>query len=527
MKFSTPIFLSALASAAIIRRDDNDHGWNGDRDADGTPKFQHVAAFSIDGLHASDIDRWLAAKATSNISKMLEHGYRYTNAYTTFPSDSFPGTLAQYSGAFPRDTGLWYDDVWDRAFYPPNSSCVLAAGAPKGAEGMISTYGKFEAETKFLIVVYAEPLDFDPDKLFSGGINPLNLPEAIVDGKCEPIYPHQRIRVNTAFEIVVAAGKKTAYADKHPAYDLVRGPSGTGLSTGYFPEINSLVAGGADFTANVSVCMQYDKLHVDAFLNWLDAKEPANSEGSLHGVVPTLWGGNFQSVSVGQKTAGYTKSKLDFTPDLETAVQFVDDSLGAVIDKLKAKNLYDETLMIVCSKHGQSPIDPSLFKKVDPDLFTKEVGVNTSFITFDDIALIFLEDRTDLNKAVANLNAHKSDLRIDQIIYGQQQIDLGFGDATKDSAVPDIIVQPLLGTIYTTSKSKIAEHGGNSENDRHIACFAHNPKLDKHTIDEQVFTTQVAPTILKVLGFDPQKLHGVKKENTQPLPGFGGWGWGY
>jgi hypothetical protein len=519
MKFSTPIFLSALASAAIIRRDDSDDGWNGDRNADGTPKFQHVAAFSIDGLHASDIDKWLAKKGTSTISKMLQHGYRYTNAFTTFPSDSFPGTLAQYAGAFPRTTGLWYDDIWDKAFYPPNSNCVL----PAGAEGTINTYGKFEAETKFLIVAYDESLDFDPDKLFSGGINASNLPEAIVDGKCQRIYPHQRPRVNNAFEIVVAAGKKTAYTDKHPAYDLVRGPSGTGLSTGYFPEINSIVPGtDVAFTANVSTCMQYDELHVKAFLTWLDGKEPPNSEGGLDGAIPTLWGGNFQSVSVGQKTAGYIAKTFDFTPQLETAVQFVDESLGAVIDKLKDKKIYDETLMIVCSKHGQSPIDPGLFKKVDPKLFTTEIGVKTSFITFDDIALIFLENRADLDKAVANLNAHKSDLSIDQIIYGQQQIDLGFGDATKDSAVPDIIVQPIVGTIYTTSKSKIEEHGGNSENDRHVACFAHNPKLHKHTIDGRVYTTQVAPTILKALGFDPQKLQGVKKENTQPLPGFGG-----
>lgn len=364
--------------------------------------------------------------------------------------------------------------------------------------------------------------------VFSGGIDPVNLPEAIVDGKCKQIYPHQSIRVNTVQEIVVAAGKKTAYADKHPAYDLVRGPSGTGLTTGYFPEINSIVdSSGADFTANVSICMTYDQFHVNAFLTWLDGSVPDHSEGSLNGAIPSLFGGNFQSVSVGQKTAGYVKGSLDFTSGLETAVQFVDNSLGAVINKLKAKNIYDETLMIVCSKHGQSPIDPTLFKEVDPAVFTKEVGVNTSFITFDDIALIFLEDRADLDKAVANLNAHKDDLRIDQIIYGQHQIDLGFGDATKDPDVPDIIVQPIMGTIYTTSKSKIAEHGGDSENDRHVACFAHNPKLKKQTFNGQVYTTQVAPTILKALGLDPQKLIGVKAENTQPLPGFGGWGWGY
>lgn len=350
----------------------------------------------------------------------------------------------------------------------------------------------------------------------------MNLPEKIVKGKCQPSYPHSRVRVNTAFEIVVAAGKKTAYADKHPAYDILRGPSGTGLTTGYFPEVNSLVAGGADYTANVSICIVWDTLHVNAFLDWLDGKVPANSEGSLNGSLPTLWGGNFQSVSVGQKTAGYVKGTLDFTPDLETAVKFVDHSLGAVINKMKAKNVYDDTLIIVCSKHGQSAIDPTLFKEVDPAVFAKEIGVNTSFITTDDIALVYLENPADIDKAVANLNAHKSDLRIDKIIYGQQQIDMGFGDATTDPAVPDIIVQPLAGTIYTTSKSKIAEHGGGAEDDRHVACFVHNPRLDKQTFNGLVYTTQVAPTILKVLDLDPTKLGGVVIENTQPLPGFGG-----
>jgi hypothetical protein len=35
-----------------------------------------------------------------------------------------------------------------------------------------------------------------------------------------------------------------------------------------------------------------------------------------------------------------------------------------------------------------------------------------------------------------------------------------------------------------------------------------------------VSTRQVAPTILKVLGLDPDKLQGAKLEGTQPLPGF-------
>jgi hypothetical protein len=35
-----------------------------------------------------------------------------------------------------------------------------------------------------------------------------------------------------------------------------------------------------------------------------------------------------------------------------------------------------------------------------------------------------------------------------------------------------------------------------------------------------VATTQIAPTILKVLGLDPDELDGVRIEGTPMLPGF-------
>jgi hypothetical protein len=38
-------------------------------------------------------------------------------------------------------------------------------------------------------------------------------------------------------------------------------------------------------------------------------------------------------------------------------------------------------------------------------------------------------------------------------------------------------------------------------------------------IDRRVMTTQVAPTILRSLGLDPDDLHSVKLEGTQVLPG--------
>ena len=137
-------------------------------------------------------------------------------------------------------------------------------------------------------VVYDESVDYNKTELFSGGINPANLPQAIINGKCTNIYPHMRTRVNTAFEVVVGAGYKTAYTDKHPAYDLMRGPSGKGLSEGYFPEIAAV---GPTVEDNIA----YDQYHVNAWLDWIEGKDIAEAEGSLGGNVPTLFGGNFQA----------------------------------------------------------------------------------------------------------------------------------------------------------------------------------------------------------------------------------------
>ena len=364
-------------------------------------------------------------------------------------------------------------------------------------------------------VNYDQSLDYNSTKLFSGGINPDNLPQAIVKGKCQVIYPHQRLRVNTIWEVVRSKGRETAYADKHPAYDLVRGPSGKGLTVGYFPEISSTAN-------NVNATIAYDQLHVDAFLQWIDGKTPANSEVQAPGLkkTPVLFGGNFQAVSVGQKTDGYENGTLNFTPQLLKALDFVDASFKSIVAALKSKGIYDETLIIVASKHGQAPIDPKLLQKVNPDLIVPATGVNVSFVTTDDIALIFLNDHSTVNTAVKNLNAARGTLQIQDIIFGDRLTDMGFGNPLTDPAVPDIIVRPNLGVIYTTSKTKIAEHGGLSDDDRKVACFVSNPKLRKVSYAQRVSTTQVAPTILEALGLSSSALEGVRAQGTRSLPGF-------
>lgn len=324
--------------------------------------------------------------------------------------------------------------------------------------------------------------------------------------------------------MLVSHGLQTAYTDKHPAYDLVRGPSGTGLTTGYFPEIEAIPG------SNVSATIAYDLLHVNAWLAWLDGQVPANSEGALT-TIPSFFAGNLQAVNVGQKVGGYENTTgLPFSPLLLEAIDSVDAAIGAVVKKLKAKGIYNDTLIIVAAKHGQAPIDPELYAKVDPALIMNNTGVPTQWITTDDIALIFLNNTKDTTTAVANLEKIASEADIIDIFSGQQLVSIGLADeaAPRDPAVPDVIVEPREGVIYTTSTKKIAEHGGLSKDDRNVACFVSSPRLKKMVYTGRMNTTQIAPTIVEALGYSGSELKGAVAEGTVVLPGLGlgegGWG---
>jgi hypothetical protein len=63
---------------------------------------------------------------------------------------------------------------------------------------------------------------------------PVRRPRIARWGTCEVVLPHNFIRVNAIFGVGsangLANGLVTAYADKHPSYEFLNGPSGVGLS---------------------------------------------------------------------------------------------------------------------------------------------------------------------------------------------------------------------------------------------------------------------------------------------------------
>jgi len=89
-------------------------------------------------------------------------------------------------------------------------------------------------------------------------------------------------------------------------------------------------------------------------------------------------------------------------------------------------------------------------------------------------------------------------------------------------AIPDVLGIAQHGVVYTGGKAKIAEHGGDDPQDRNVPILVVSPGLEQGaTIGSPVETTQIAPTILALLGLSPEQLQAVRIEHTRVLPGTG------
>lgn len=154
-------------------------------------------------------------------------------------------------------------------------------------------------------------------------------------------------------------------------------------------------------------------------------------------------------------------------------------------------------------------------------------GVATAQVTGDDIFLIWLADQTQTQTAVNALEADKNGAntaRIQSVLSGAALAGQ-FHSPLVDPRTPGLIVQPIPGTVDSTSNAKASEHGGFATDDTHVALLVVNgadlssahPRAQM--INQAVRTYQVAPTILATLGLNPDQLTSVRVEHVRVLPG--------
>jgi len=255
--------LGLLGPALTVPASAND-GWGGKK------KIKHVLLVSVDGMHALDVANYVKNHPGSALAELAGHGITYSNSRTPANSDSFPGLLALVTGGSPLSHGLFYDVSYNRGIFDPtNTSC-------QGQPGNMQ--------------VFDESIDvYDSNNVSENVIDPAKLPRFInAQGKCAPFFPHNAMQSNTIFEVVKAEGGRTAWADKHPAYDLVNGPSGKGVDDLFTPEITN--APGFDATVSVVCTANNEKLKVQAILNEIKG---LTHDGSKKVGIPEVFGMNF------------------------------------------------------------------------------------------------------------------------------------------------------------------------------------------------------------------------------------------
>ncbi|AXC11663.1 hypothetical protein ACPOL_2339 [Acidisarcina polymorpha] len=540
--------------------------------APGTGPVKRVLLVSVDGMHAVDYYNCIRGISTVNDGKsycpalagLNSTAINYAAASTSKPSDSFPGLISIVTGGTSRYAGVYYDVAYDRSLDAPAKTTGNGLAAGPCTPGGTPTGTTTE---------YEEGIDIDQTKLNGGApgasltdggiasIDPAKLVRDPANG-CAPVFPWKFVRTNTIFSVIHQAGGYAAWSDKHPAYSAVSAGNGPGtLDDFYAPEINSNVVPlpgvvtptglscvtvpdpGSDTTAWTNSFQNiqcYDTLKVKAILNEIDGKSHL---GTATTQVPTIFGMNFQAVSVGQKlveksngvTGGYLDAIGTPSPALLSEIKFVDASIGEWINELKAKGLYDSTLIVITAKHGQSPIDPSRYiPQLNVGTSPATLLSNAGFIpnsestnnptgigpTEDDVSLLWLKDSADTDAAVKILedNAGPTGVALGQIYYGPS-LALNFNRPTVDPRTPDIIVTPNVGVTYSGSTKKLSEHGGFNHDDTNVILLVSNPAFKGNTIFSEVTTSQVAPTILSALGLDPNALAAVRVEHTQALPG--------
>ena len=549
----------ALTLASSMR------GIAADTKAVGSGNIKHVVLLSIDGMHAVDFYNCANGIAgvnggdpyCPNMAVLGQAGINYVNAESSKPTDSFPGMAALASGGSPKSTGLYYDVAYDRSLDAPAKTTGTGLAA-----GPCTPYATPTGTT----TDNDQGIDLDDTKL-NGGAPGAGLTEggiASIDPKklsrdpqngCAPVYPWNFIQTNTLFGVIHTAGGYTAWIDKHPSYSFVGGPGGTGLDDYYAPEVSSAVVplpgvktlegaacdpvrdtvGAGAWNASFENIQCYDAIKVYALLNQIAGKTHSGAPA----VTPAVFGMNFQSVYVGQSVneagvaaGGYKNAEAVPSAELLREIEYVDAAIGEIVNGLKTAGIYNNTLVIITAKHGESPIDPTRYVADGANTPATLLGNAIPFsesplnptgigATEDDVSVLWLKKGASVPAAVELLESNAAAIGLGEIYYGASlavNYNVGGLEPGEDPRSPDIIVTPNVGVTYSGSTAMIGDHGGFAHDDTNVMLLVSNPAFKARTVSAVVATRQVAPTIVKVLGLDPQALDAVRAEGTPVLP---------
>ena len=441
-----------------------------------------------------------------NLAALGTTGVNYVDASTSKPSDSFPGLMTIVSGATPRTLGVYYDVAYDRSLDGP--MIATGNGSPAGTCTPGAAPTGYETE-------YEEGIDLDQTKLNGGAPG-----ASLIDGRhCLARSEEAGSRSGEGMCAGVCPGSlcgrtrslgwsMTRAGMRHGRTSILRTRRWRGqhgmLDDFYSPEINSNVVAvpglttvsgiscatvpdpSSDLTAWTNSFQNiqcYDQLKVNAILHEIDGMDHL---GTTKTRTPTIFGMNFQAVSVGQKLIEGSRRaaiwmRRRHAGSLLSEIQFADEAIGRFVEELKDHGKYESTLIVITAKHGQSPIDSARYTADHSDR-----GAHHGAVTDHRSAVC----RTPSPMPATRLGPPRTTCRCCGCAraarpkrksrrcqatvpgdgqYRRHRADLLRGSALtqifnapglppKDPRTPDIIVVPNVGITYSKSTAKQAEH---------------------------------------------------------------------
>ncbi|MFD7157914.1 alkaline phosphatase family protein [Kribbella sp. NPDC059898] len=588
-KYSRPV-AAGLAAAAIAALCAVPLIGTSAQAANASHHTKHVLLISVDGMHQSDLDWYVATHPKSALAGLAHGGSEYTHALTSNPSDSDPGGTALMTGGNPRSTGVYYDVEYSHKVDEPGAACTpghpatggdvvydspddALPGVPDLATGAAHAFPSFDENGS---IYGPDGADRNPTLIMNLKNDASSFDKStfpIDPATCKNVMPWDYLGDNSIFQVVHAAGLRTAWSDKHAIYLSFNGPGSQGKSIDDFfgPEIDSqaVMPNGKpypqddDWAHIDAATKQYDGYKVQAMLNEIDGLDHS---GKSHVGTPAVFGMNFQTVSVAQKIpstsadlisdghGGYTTSapqpggyqwgngKLVPGPVLSSAFASVDAQLGRMVAELAKQHLTDSTTIIVTAKHGQSPQDPTKLVTVQDGPIVDAINAEwakthpgkTLIVagTNDDLWQSYLSDNSQAasnfvksylwNHTAQGFDVNKKSVTVPHSglthIWAGAQAARFFGVPVSNGRYPDVFGKVQEGVVYA-KPSKLAEHGGMNSGDRHVLMLVSGAGVRAQVVRTPVETTQVAPTILSLLGLDPHSLRAVQVEGTRVLPG--------
>lgn len=273
--------------------------------------------------------------------------------------------------------------------------------------------------------------------------------------------------------------------------------------------------------------------------------------------MPAIFGLNFQCVSTAQKlptivnqvvTGGYLADGNTPGPLLLGAIKYVDSQLALLTSAIANSVNNASTVIILTAKHGQSPKLPSALIRIDDGAIVKalnaawyalyHVPTLVALTANDDGLQFWLYDRsliaveftkrflmnykgfgTTINPPYITAAYNSSGL---VAAYAGNDVCNLYNVKCPDGRVPDVVGISAYGVVYTGGIKKISEHGGFNTDDRNVLLVVSGTSLPSSnagtTVTSNVYTVQIAPTILTLLGLDPLRLASVLIEKTPVLP---------